>query len=97
MDAGESYKSFRELGLSKDLARHLAMKGGWDDELKALRQHGAGFTEEEARLATVHTRQDIILVVSDLGEILREARKTNRRLSLLLLVIVSVILFAMFG
>ena len=93
MDARESYKNYRELGMSKDLARHMAMREGWDEELDAFRQGLSGFTEEEAWLATVHARQDIILMVSDLGEIIREQRKTNRRLTFLVLLLIVIAVF----
>ena len=84
MDAGESYKNFRKLGLSKDFARHMAMRGGWEEEREGLRTGVNDYSEEEMRLAVVHTRQDVTLVVSDLGEILKEQRKTNTRLNWLI-------------
>lgn len=88
MDAGESYKNFRKMGMSKDFARHLAMKGGWEEELEGVRTGVNLYSPEVVRMATAHMRQDLVLVVSDLGEILKEQRRTNRRLTLLIAVVI---------
>lgn len=94
MDAGESYKNFRKMGLSKDFARHLAMKGGWEDEVEGVRTGVNDYPPDVVRMATAHMRQDLALVVSDLGEILKEQRRTNRRLTLLLVVTFAIAIVA---
>lgn len=86
MDAGQSYKNFRKMGMSKDFARHMAMREGWQDEIEGVRTGVNDYPPDVVRMATAHMRQDLVLVVSDLGELLREQRRANRRLTMLVMV-----------
>lgn len=88
MDAGEEYREYRKLGMSKDAARHLVMKGVWSDELKGLSEGTNYYSEDEARMAVVHARQDIAVIVSDLGQIIVEQRRISRRLNIIILMFV---------
>jgi hypothetical protein len=91
MDAGQQYKSLRAAGLSKDHARRLTMRDGWQDEVKGLHDGLNVYSEEEARLAIVHARQDISIVCSDLGELLSGQRRLNTRLNVIVILLVALL------
>jgi hypothetical protein len=78
MSIHDEYMHLRRVGHSKRNAKRLAfVHSVKDDEQKQLAD-GMTYSEEQARQAAVHSRQDVSLAVSILDEISTTARSIRR-------------------
>lgn len=88
-NAKEHKKLIREFeGVRGDLLNARAMQlGVIDDEREAI-SNGRDYSDEEVRLATVHTRQDMVLLVSFAHVATRRLRQIVWLLTLILICLV---------
>jgi len=89
--SSETFQIYRRIGMTPDQAAAATLQQEVIAGAKEKIAEGADFSEAEVRLATVHTRQDLVLLVYYVSEMLSEARSIRRRLDLILLL---AILFA---
>ena len=64
----------------------------WDDAAADLRDRVRKVNEEEVRRAIVHTRQDVVMLVSHLGSISKQLRTISRFCFCSLLVLIFILL-----
>lgn len=99
MDAAAEFEDVMNPQEYYEMARSLGRWGGDGLRAEALQQSvisqeakfAPDYTDQEVRMATVHTRQDIILLVSYLASINRRARSIQWLLWLVLSALVLVL------
>lgn len=81
---------YREFGVPKERAEAAELQDRvWMDEVEEL--DGDTYSPEHARLATIHARGDIVLLVSHMEGTHRAARKAVRRLNVVVVLLALVV------
>ena len=94
MSKGDWYKILREInGLrGDDLKIAVLQKSTIEDENERVQKYDLDYDDPTVRVATVHARQDIILLVGQTGVIIKQL-KAIRRVALFIFFVLLIILF----
>ncbi len=94
MSKADWYKLLREInGLrGDDLKMAVLQKSTIEDENELIQKYDLDYDEPTVRVATVHSRQDIILLVGQAGVIIKQL-KAIRRIAFFISLILVFILF----
>lgn len=96
MDASDHYRILRSIGHPKRAARHQALVDAVRSADAEQLDSGLVYDGQQARQAAVHTREDLVLAISHLGEI-GSTLRSIRRWTIVAVVLLAVLWFSVVG
>jgi len=96
MADSDDVKFYKKMGYSQELAEATALQRGViKDERELLENGNADYADAQVSQSIVHTRQDLVLIISHVYQLNRKGNKLIRRLNAIIVLLGLLIIILM--